>query len=301
MKAQRLITDRTASPANFGRRPLAGLPRPTATAMPAGRGLSPARRGTLRRLAAARRRAGAAAAVAVARPDHRALPRRTQITRHDCVEGWWAIGQWTGVPLSILLDAAGLREQARFLVFHCMDRFGDRPYYESIDLDRRLPPADHPRLRPQRPRSCRSPTARRCASGSSASSATSTPNIWRGSRRWRAWPGSIAAAAAIGRIAAITNGMPGSEPAALAVLNATPSQKSRGRGPVYAPSVACAGCAPARAGRRGAVQCRRQWRQRRCAGRARPLPCAQRRLAAGEPRGTGADGRRARPRRGDRR
>src|SRR5471030_1362723 len=31
--------------------------------------------------------------------DLRALPRRTQITRHDCVEGWSAIGQWTGVPL----------------------------------------------------------------------------------------------------------------------------------------------------------------------------------------------------------
>ena len=62
------------------------------------------------------------------------LPQRTQITRHDCVEGWSAIGRWTGVPLSILLDGAGLREQARFLVFHCMDRFGAWPYYESIDL-----------------------------------------------------------------------------------------------------------------------------------------------------------------------
>ena len=38
------------------------------------------------------------------------------------------------MPLSILLDAAGLRDQARFLVFHCMDRFGAWPYYESIDL-----------------------------------------------------------------------------------------------------------------------------------------------------------------------
>src|SRR5688572_26645111 len=30
----------------------------------------------------------------------RALPQRTQITRHDCVEGWSAIGQWTGPQLS---------------------------------------------------------------------------------------------------------------------------------------------------------------------------------------------------------
>jgi DMSO/TMAO reductase YedYZ molybdopterin-dependent catalytic subunit len=64
----------------------------------------------------------------------KALPRRTQTTRHDCVEGWSAIGRWTGVPLSILLDAAGLRQEARFLVFHCADSFGATPYYESIDL-----------------------------------------------------------------------------------------------------------------------------------------------------------------------
>ena len=62
------------------------------------------------------------------------LPRRTQITRHDCVEGWSAIGKWTGVPLSVVLDGAGLRDEARYIAFHCMDRFGDRPYYESIDL-----------------------------------------------------------------------------------------------------------------------------------------------------------------------
>jgi DMSO/TMAO reductase YedYZ molybdopterin-dependent catalytic subunit len=62
------------------------------------------------------------------------LPRRTQITRHDCVEGWSAIGKWTGATLGPLLDAAGLRDDTRFIVFHCMDRYGDRPYYESLDL-----------------------------------------------------------------------------------------------------------------------------------------------------------------------
>jgi DMSO/TMAO reductase YedYZ molybdopterin-dependent catalytic subunit len=62
------------------------------------------------------------------------MPRRSQITRHDCVEGWSAIGKWTGVPLSRLLDHAAIRDEARYVVFHCMDRFGTRPYYESIDL-----------------------------------------------------------------------------------------------------------------------------------------------------------------------
>ena len=65
----------------------------------------------------------------------RALPQRTQITRHDCVEGWSAIGQWTGPQLSTILDAAGLQDGARFVVFHCADDFRGVPYYESCDLD----------------------------------------------------------------------------------------------------------------------------------------------------------------------
>ncbi len=64
----------------------------------------------------------------------RSMPHRVQITRHDCVEGWSAIGKWHGVPLSKLLDAARLSPRANYIVFHCADRFGDKPYYESIDL-----------------------------------------------------------------------------------------------------------------------------------------------------------------------
>jgi DMSO/TMAO reductase YedYZ molybdopterin-dependent catalytic subunit len=64
----------------------------------------------------------------------RAMPSRTQITRHDCVEGWSAIGKWTGVPLSALLDQAGLQDNARFIVFHCADDFRGTNYYESIDM-----------------------------------------------------------------------------------------------------------------------------------------------------------------------
>lgn len=62
------------------------------------------------------------------------MPSRTQVTRHDCVEGWSAIAQWTGTPLAHLLTRAGVRPAARFAVFHCADNFGDSPYYESIDL-----------------------------------------------------------------------------------------------------------------------------------------------------------------------
>jgi DMSO/TMAO reductase YedYZ molybdopterin-dependent catalytic subunit len=85
--------------------------------------------------------------------DLRALPARTQITRHDCVEGWSCIGKWTGSPLSEVLNRAGVKPQAKFVVFHCADRFQDGgdpddfepgqsdsvsssgvPYYESIDF-----------------------------------------------------------------------------------------------------------------------------------------------------------------------
>jgi DMSO/TMAO reductase YedYZ molybdopterin-dependent catalytic subunit len=64
----------------------------------------------------------------------RALPQRRQITRHDCVEGWSAIGMWQGPQLSQVLAMAGLSPQARYIVFHCADSFGTTPYYESIDL-----------------------------------------------------------------------------------------------------------------------------------------------------------------------
>ena len=64
----------------------------------------------------------------------KALPSRTQITRHDCVEGWSAIGQWTGVPLAQLIALVKPKAEARYVVFHCADSFGDAPYYESIDM-----------------------------------------------------------------------------------------------------------------------------------------------------------------------
>jgi DMSO/TMAO reductase YedYZ molybdopterin-dependent catalytic subunit len=64
----------------------------------------------------------------------RRLPQRTQVTRHDCVEGWSAIGEWTGPQLSVLLEGAGLRPEAKYIVFRCADRLGGLPYYESVDL-----------------------------------------------------------------------------------------------------------------------------------------------------------------------
>jgi DMSO/TMAO reductase YedYZ molybdopterin-dependent catalytic subunit len=65
----------------------------------------------------------------------RRLPSRTQITRHDCVEGWSAIGKWKGAQLAPLLQSVGLKPEARYLVFHCADTLEPgAKYYESIDL-----------------------------------------------------------------------------------------------------------------------------------------------------------------------
>jgi len=67
----------------------------------------------------------------------RRLPARTQVTRHDCVEGWSAIAKWTGVRLGTVLDLAGVRPTARYVVLRCADIMEepDESYYESVDLE----------------------------------------------------------------------------------------------------------------------------------------------------------------------
>jgi DMSO/TMAO reductase YedYZ molybdopterin-dependent catalytic subunit len=69
----------------------------------------------------------------------RNMPARSQITRHDCVEGWSCIAKWTGTPLGPILDMARVKPEARFCVYHCYDNIqrtlsGDILYYTSSDL-----------------------------------------------------------------------------------------------------------------------------------------------------------------------
>ena len=72
----------------------------------------------------------------------RAMPSRTQITRHDCVEGWSCIGKWKGVPLRRVLELAGPLEGARYVLFRCADSLDhDRGrYYESVYLSEAFHP-----------------------------------------------------------------------------------------------------------------------------------------------------------------
>jgi DMSO/TMAO reductase YedYZ molybdopterin-dependent catalytic subunit len=64
----------------------------------------------------------------------KALPSRTQITRHDCVEGWSCIGEWTGARFGALMDLAGLKPQAKHIVLYCADTLGGAKYYETLDV-----------------------------------------------------------------------------------------------------------------------------------------------------------------------
>ena len=69
----------------------------------------------------------------------RNMPAQSQITRHDCVEGWSCIAKWTGTRLGAILDQAKPKPTARFVVYHCFDSMGGglsgpEAYYESSDL-----------------------------------------------------------------------------------------------------------------------------------------------------------------------
>ena len=133
MSAQRIVTDRTALAPEFKPSDMSPVFRTNGNTMP---------NDSAYQAHAAAKFAGWRLVVdgQVARPlmlsldQIRRMPARTQITRHDCVEGWSAIGQWTGVPLKLLLDGAGVKPATRYVVFHCADDFDGTPYYESIDL-----------------------------------------------------------------------------------------------------------------------------------------------------------------------
>ena len=71
--------------------------------------------------------------------DLRNMPAQSQITRHDCVEGWSCIAKWTGTRLGPILDQAKPKPAARFVVYHCYDSMGGglsgpEAYYETSDL-----------------------------------------------------------------------------------------------------------------------------------------------------------------------
>ena len=68
-------------------------------------------------------------------PELYALPQVSQVTRHICVEGWSAIGKWTGVRFSDFLQRIGGDLTAKYVGFRCADK-----YHTSIDMATALHP-----------------------------------------------------------------------------------------------------------------------------------------------------------------
>jgi DMSO/TMAO reductase YedYZ molybdopterin-dependent catalytic subunit len=71
--------------------------------------------------------------------DLRNMPAQSQVTRHDCVEGWSTIAKWTGTQLGPILNQAGIKPAARFAIYHCFDTLGGglagpEAFYGSSDL-----------------------------------------------------------------------------------------------------------------------------------------------------------------------
>jgi DMSO/TMAO reductase YedYZ molybdopterin-dependent catalytic subunit len=139
-RAQALVTGRDAMAQEFSEDDIADEFRSNGTAMPDS--------GLYRQLLADRFRTwrlqvgGLVARPAqFSLPELQAMPSRTQITRHDCVEGWSVIGKWTGVPLRQVLARVQPLPAARYVVFQCADPMDGSDvqapgstYYESIDL-----------------------------------------------------------------------------------------------------------------------------------------------------------------------
>ena len=68
-------------------------------------------------------------------PELYALPQTSQVTRHICVEGWSAIGKWSGVRFSTFLERVGADLGAKYVGFKCAD-----DYYTSVDMASALHP-----------------------------------------------------------------------------------------------------------------------------------------------------------------
>ena len=78
--------------------------------------------------------------------DLRKLPRQTQITKHNCIQGWSGVAEWGGVPVAEILKLCRPLLDARYLVFtsYQKGRGATKPelkeahnhtFYEVIEMD----------------------------------------------------------------------------------------------------------------------------------------------------------------------
>ena len=45
------------------------------------------------------------------------LPKQTQITKHNCIQGWSGVAEWGGVSLADILKLCGTMPEAKYVVF----------------------------------------------------------------------------------------------------------------------------------------------------------------------------------------
>jgi DMSO/TMAO reductase YedYZ molybdopterin-dependent catalytic subunit/thiosulfate reductase cytochrome b subunit len=67
--------------------------------------------------------------------DLQKMPRQTQITEHYCIQGWTAIGGWTGIPMSHIIMLCKPLPTARYAVFHSYQYTEGYEFYEALDLE----------------------------------------------------------------------------------------------------------------------------------------------------------------------
>jgi len=69
-------------------------------------------------------------------PEIMSFPKVSHTTMIGCEEGWTYIAEWTGVPLSYILDRVGAMSQARYVVYRSIQP----DWWESVDMNDALHP-----------------------------------------------------------------------------------------------------------------------------------------------------------------
>ncbi len=66
--------------------------------------------------------------------DPHAMRKHSQVTEHYCIQGWTAIGEWSGVPMNFIIKKCRPLQQARYVVFHSYQYSNGDEFYEVLDL-----------------------------------------------------------------------------------------------------------------------------------------------------------------------
>jgi methionine sulfoxide reductase catalytic subunit len=67
--------------------------------------------------------------------DLHALKKEIQITEHSCIQGWTAIGEWAGVPMSYIISRCKPHSKARYVVFYSYQYTDKEQFYEAIQIE----------------------------------------------------------------------------------------------------------------------------------------------------------------------